>query len=411
MAAIAVLLSLNATYAKKLSVLYAFHGGSDGMNPSGGLIRDQSGNLYGTTSFGGGGVAPQCGAGCGTVFKIAPDTTETVLYAFTGGSDGSSPSGKLNLGSKGILYGTAQLGGFISADCSLGCGTVWKLTKGGAFSVRHTFEQTNSNDGYNPTGGMLEAPGGIYYGTTQLGGGHSGCSTTCGTLYKIAKNGTESLVYVFGDQIGSGGAVPLSPPVIDSTGNLYGATSQGGGGNNYGNIYKITPGGIESQLFAFHGTDGSYPSSQLLMDSDGNLFGEAEDGGNKACFGGLYGCGTVFKLAPNGTFTVLYTFTGGVDGGRPIGGLSMDYNGNLYGATTTGGDANCNCGVVFKVAPNGVESVLHAFTGGNDGAKPAGGLLKGKGNDHYLYGTTANGGDSSCNAPYGCGTVFKVKMH
>jgi uncharacterized repeat protein (TIGR03803 family) len=145
-----------------------------------------------------------------------------------------------------------------------------------------------------------------------------------------------------------------------------------------------------------------------VRDSQGNFYGTTSFGGGGDAFGGCGiatgGCGTVFKLTPAGTETVLYTFAGGTDGGTPESGLVMDAQGNLYGTTYQGGAVTCGCGTVFKVTPGGTESVLHTFTGGADGVKPHGTLIRdSKGN---LYGTTFYGGNP--NVFYGPGTVFEV---
>ncbi|MEJ0048996.1 MAG: choice-of-anchor tandem repeat GloVer-containing protein [Rhodospirillales bacterium] len=181
-------------------------------------------------------------------------------------------------------------------------------------------------------------------------------------------------------------AFPRGGLIRDSAGNFYG-TTYGVGANSLGTVYKIAPDGTATTLHSFAGgTDGKYPVAGLTLDTAGNLYGTTTQGG-ASCAGN--GCGTVFKLAPDGTETVLYAFTNANDGGYPndSGHLVIDGKGNLYGTAGTGG-AN-NDGVIFEIAPDGTETVLYSFTGASDGSFPLGGLIKAQGN---LYGTTALGG-------------------
>ncbi len=219
----------------------------------------------------------------------------------------------------------------------------------------------------------------------------------------------EEVLYSF--QHGSGGTLPLGNLILDKAGNLYGVAEQGGASND-GAVYKLTRGTgghwTERVLYGFRGgSDGSSPQGSLMFDRAGNLYGTTYGGGNSSCFGG---CGTVFELTPaeNGPWseTILYTFTGGADGGLPKAGLVLDASGNFYGTTYAGGNPTCNgssCGVVFELSPtNGrwTETVLYRFTGGNDGASPMGGVIAdSRGN---LYGTASLAGK------YGGGTVFEL---
>jgi uncharacterized repeat protein (TIGR03803 family) len=176
--------------------------------------------------------------------------------------------------------------------------------------------------------------------------------------------------------------------------------------------------GKETVLYSFTGgADGGVPAAGLIQDEAGNLYGTTLAGGDLNCAPAPgFGCGSVFKLKPNGKEIALYSFTGGADGFEPVAGVVQDSKGNLYGTAGSGGDLSCapgegsGCGVVFKVSPNGKETVLYSFGGGSDGASPAAGLIwDGKGN---LYGTTPYGGDLSSSNPscggIGCGVVFKL---
>jgi len=219
----------------------------------------------------------------------------------------------------------------------------------------------------------------------------------------------EKVIHSF--QGGSDGTLPLSSLIFDKVGNLYGVTEQGGASND-GTVFELTPGSnhrwTESVLYSFRGgSDGAYPQTGLIFDQAGNLYGTTDSGGGNGC---SFGCGTVFELTPgnNGqwTETMLYAFTGGVDGGLPKAGLAFDSAGNLFGTTSAGGNAPCNgssCGVVFELSPsNGqwTETVLYSFTGGNDGASPFAGVIFDKSGN--LYGTASLAGK------YGGGTVFEL---
>ena len=200
--------------------------------------------------------------------------------------------------------------------------------------------------------------------------------------------------------------------VVDPRGTLYGTTF-GCGKFGYGAVFKVKPDGSESLLYSFRGGhDGYNPNTGVTLDTQGKLFGVTDYGGRmKLC--GNAGCGTLFKLAPNGTKTLLYGFKGPPkDGYIPAANPIMDASGNLYGTVAGGGIGdNCNydgCGTVFKLAPDDKEKVLHFFTGGRrDGATSIAGLYEDAAGN--LYGTTEFGGGTvSCNTGYGCGTVFKI---
>jgi uncharacterized repeat protein (TIGR03803 family) len=374
------------------TVLYSFNGGpSDGSGPQAGLIADSSGNLYGTTYSGG-------PVGAGVVFKLSSSGTETVLYRFIGfSSDGANPFAGLIADSSGNFYGTTQNGGGLNA-----AGTVFKLSPGGTETVLYTF--TIGADGFNPRAGLIADSSGNLYGTTFQGG--AGASTscyeiTCGVVFKLSPGGTYTLLQTFGG--GNGGNPYAGSLIADSSGNLYGTTEFGGLGCSTsiegatacgpGTVFKLTPGGTETVLYIFTGgSDGANPFAGLIADSSGNLYGTT-------CCGGASRNGVVFKLTPGGTETVLHSFTGvPSDGASPFAGLIADSAGNLYGTTAFGGASNS--GVVFKLSPGGTETVLYIFTGGSDGGTPyAGRYADSTGN---LYGTTQVGGAS------GNGVVFKL---
>jgi uncharacterized repeat protein (TIGR03803 family) len=221
---------------------------------------------------------------------------------------------------------------------------------------------------------------------------------------------------------GTDGEFPFASLVQDSAGNLYGTTIEGGGSGCYGSgcgtVFRVTPEGDESVVYAFQGgNDGDSPSAGLILDGNGNLYGTTAVGGNPHCRYSEkpYGCGTVFKLTPQGVETILHAFAGGKDGSEPEGNLAMDQAGDLFGATIDGGAVGkrgkegCGdrrgCGTVFEIGADGTKTVLHSFRGGKDGAIPFGNvLLDVNGN---LYGTTVEGGGASV-CPHGCGAVYRI---
>jgi len=395
------LVATNAMSAEK--VLYSFQGGSDGASPFAGLIADSAGNLYGTTSAGGPGTCEF--GGCGTVFKVAPDGTETVLYSFLGGNDGAMPDGGLVADRAGNLYGTTLEGGGANND-----GTVFKIAADGAETVLYAFQ--GGSDGAFPRGGLIADRKGNFYGTTAAGGSANCPDGGCGTVYKVKSNGQETVLHAF--QGGSDGWSPEGNVFMDTAGNLYGTTVSGGTGNpnncgdfSCGTIFKVTQSGTESVVYDFQGGSGGYaPEAGLTIDNAGNLYGTTAYGGTGGaqCVEGQDGCGTVFRLAPDGTESVLYSFHGGADGWDPVARVIMDKAGNLYGTTFAGGGTHCTqmtagCGMVFKLASDATETVLYAFYG-KHGVQPAAGLLMGK--DGLLYGTASAGGK------HNNGVVFSV---
>ena len=375
--------------AQTYSVLYEFTGGADGSDPND-VTRDSAGNLYGTTVGGGTTVY-------GTVFKLDTSGKKTILHNFLGGSDGNAPYGKLVRDSAGNLYGTTEFGGNTSVMCegSPGCGTVFKISPTGKETILYKF--TGGTDGGMPLAGLWRDSSGNLYGTTS-GGGNIGCNYIaigCGVVFKVTPTGKESVLYAFAGP--NDGGYSGSPVIRDSAGNLYGMTS-GYGTNTFGTIFKISPSGKESVLHAFNGTDGAQPWGALIRDSKGTLYGTTYNGGITSDCGGD-GCGIVFKLSLTGKLTVLHSFTGGSDGSRPIAGLVEDSKGNLYGTAAVGGlGPNC-CGVLYEITQDDQELELYTFTGLNDGGSPVSGLtMDSAGN---LYGSALLG-------TYGYGVIFKL---
>jgi uncharacterized repeat protein (TIGR03803 family) len=380
------------------TVLHNFSNGTDGVGPFASLLSDATGNLYGTTFYGG-------SHGNGTVFELKPPAGggwSEVVYSFSSGSDDPGPYGGLVFDAAGNLYGTTVGGG------TYGGGTAFELAPavGGGWTeqVLHSFG--TGTDGRDPFTGLTFDAAGNLYGTTFYGGG-TGCSGQgCGTVFELtpAAGGgwSEQVVHSFGN--GTDGAQPYYGMIFQA-GNLYGTTTVGG---TYGRgaIVELTPtagGGWSEVVYSFgNGMDGSNPYGGLIFDAAGNLYGTTVGGGT-------YGGGTVFEMTFRGgegwNEQVLYSFDGN-DGTMPFCSLIFDAAGNLYG-TTSGGGTYCGerpCGTVFELTPTEgggwTETVLHNFGNGTDGASPYAGLLiDTTGN---LYGTNVAGGTG------GVGTVFKL---
>jgi uncharacterized repeat protein (TIGR03803 family) len=373
-------------------VLYTFKDGADGGDPYAGLIMDAKGNIYGATVYFGDSSCSYFGeTGCGTVFRIAPDGKETTLHTFTGGSDGANPYGGLVMDKAGNLYGTTFYGGGAGGDdCyNAGCGTVYRIAPDGSETVLHAF--AGGSDGSTPASALIMDKAGDLYGTTVSGGAAVDCEiqpSGCGTVFKITPAGAETVLYAF--QGGSDGGLPYAGLIQDKSGNIYGATVDD-------TIFKLAPDGSETVLHLFDGKDGSEPYGGLIMDAAGDLYGTT-------AWGGLVE-GTAFELSPDGTLTTLHNFTDQPDGALPYGGLAMDKTGDLYGTTNQGGKKcgfyGSTCGIVFKLAPDGSETVLHSFDRRRgDGLSPYAGLIMDKKGN--LYGATYWSERS------GGGTVFEI---
>jgi len=431
-----LLLASGAQGSSTEQVLYSFQGGTDGTYPAGGLVFDQSGNLYGATSQG--------GNDWGTVFELTPQSggwTKSSIYVFQGKSedDGSAPSGGLIFDAKGNLYGVTSYGG--AGDCKLdgypvGCGTVFELTPNGSTwteTILYSFQ--GGNDGYLPGGNLTFDAKGNLYGSTFFGGGHGVCDQGyypyCGTVFELSppskKGGawTERVLYSFRN--GPDGANPNGGLTFDKEGALYGTTAYGGIkaewcsedlGDGCGVAFELKPpakkGGAwtESVLHRFKGWedgDGQWPGAGLIFDNKGALYGTTVGGGQGSSPGG-----TAFQLKPprrkGGAWgeAVLYTFTGGNDGGNPMGGLIFDEQGNLYGTDLGGASKGGN---VYELSPPTgggawTLTVLYNFTGPPDGYYPAASLIFDQAGD--LFGTTLWGGNGQGCSYGGCGTVFEV---
>ena len=401
-----------------LSVLFAFSNGPDGGSPHG-VVLDSQGNVYGAAQNGGYfACGPRAGFSCGTVFKLDPSGHEAVMHDFTGArGDGEQPLEGVIVDGQGNLYGATVAGGDLSCTQSGpfsntdGCGMVFKIDPSGHETVLHEFTGlAGGGDGEAPYGALVMDAGGNLYGTTYYGGsGSSTCTANgaqgCGTVFKIDPSGRETVLHKFTGANGDG-RTPEAGLVLDAQGNLYGTTCFGGS-RNLGMVFKVDPSGHETVLYGFHGVaqggtngDGANPLGTLTFDAQGNLYGTTATGGDDSiglgCFGLSFGCGTVFKLSPSGTETVLYRFTGtNGDGENAFGNVVFDAAGNLYGTTGYGGSG---FGTAFKLDPAGHETVIHTFIAG-EGGTPRDLVRDPQGN---LYGTAEQYGTRQF------GTVYKL---
>ena len=383
---VAAILFLQPAQAQTFTVLYSFTGGSQGADPHAAVTLDGAGNLYGTTYRGG------AYAG-GTIYKLDAIGNEMVLHSFGSGADAANPNGSLLRDGAGNLYGTSRFGG------TAGKGAVFKLDSSGHESVLYSF--SGGQDGSGPQTGLLQDQNGNLYGATPTGG-----PSKRGVVFKVDPNGVETVVYGFAG--GDDGANPLASLVHDKNGNLYGTTLNGGSFNS-GTVYKLTPGSggswTESVLYSFTGgLDGHQPYGGVVLDPAGNFYGMTG-------FGGDHDVGVIFKLDSGGNETVLHSFSGeaalrgGPDGAYPFQGLLRDNAGNLYGMTGAGGAAGNN-GVAFRLDPSGKMTLLHTFTGQLDGASPFAELVQDA--TGTLYGVTLTGGKGA-NCILICGGVlFKI---
>jgi uncharacterized repeat protein (TIGR03803 family) len=400
------LIAHNQAFGASEAILWSFGNGTDGSRSSAGLIIDASGNLYGTTEFGGAYKR-------GSVFKLTPSGAESVLWSFGRGADGREPEAGLIMDTDGNLYGTTSMGGACGDGIFTG-GTVFELTPSGTESILWSFGC--GADGSGPFAGLVMDTTGNLYGTTASGAANN----PYGAVFKLTPpslsegNWSESILWNFD---GTDGFGPSGTLIIDASGNLYGTTDSGGTSvYDGGTVFKLTPPSTngetwtETVLWSFGANpDGYAPEAGLIMAANGDLYGTT-------VYGGAYSeGGTVFELTPpslsggNWSETTLWNFGSGADGFNPVGGLIIDASGNLYGTTSAGGaySAEIFAGTAFELSPpvtsggNWNETILRNFgNSGSDGREPlAGPLMDSSGN---LYGTTILGG------AYSRGTAFEL---
>jgi uncharacterized repeat protein (TIGR03803 family) len=396
----------------KYTVLHSFRG-ADGRGPyAGPLVQAADGDLYGTTNAGGANCHPQ---GCGTVFKISPSGAFTTLYDFcskTNCTDGKQPQSGLLQASNGYLYGTTPYGG-TNCGVLLGCGTVYALPLSGTLATIYDFcpQQPTCPDGEQPLAGLIQAANGDLYGTAPYGGAYGP-----GSIFKITPSGAFTTAYSFCPQTPcADGAGPSTALVQAENGDFYGTTVGGGPVNpscpyyaTCGNVFKIAPEGTLTALYNFcsqsNCTDGALPAGGLVQATDGNLYGMTLIGGANCLDNG--GCGTIFKVTPDGTVTTFHSFCAQpacADGAAPVSQLIQSAAGDLYGIAG-GGGAN-NGGSIFKITLDGNLTTLYSFCAAAncaDGTEPYAGLVQGT--DGVFYGTTYDGGVKNAGAIFSLST-------
>lgn len=396
------LLGSACAFGQTLTTLYNFGSSNqDGADPEPGVVFDQAGNLFGMASLG-------TSNGNGMIFELTPtgggSWTQTVVHKFHGSPDGEQPLGRPLVTASGKIFGTASRGGANNQ------GTVFAVfppdAPGDPWTGRvlYTFGSV-SGDGITPNAGLIGAHGSLY-GVTREGG-----ATGRGTVFQLTPAAdpsapwTENILHSF--TAGGDAAFPSSELVMDSSGNLFGTALQGGV-NNLGAVYQVSPPAVpggawtETVVYSFNGDDGTLPFGRLRFDASGALYGTTDGGGSKQE-------GTVFKLTPpehsgdDWTESIIFNFSGGRDGGNPTAGVTMDGTGRLYGTASTGGAGGPDFGgVVFVLDPpttpggSWTETILHHF-GGPDGFSPVSPVVLRQGR---IYGTTMLGGT------FGKGTAF-----
>lgn len=372
-----MVLAAIAAPAQTFKTLVSFNG-TNGADPLAPVVQGTNGNFYGTTEMGG--LPSQ-----GTVFEVTSRGALKTLFTFDANDTaGGNPFAALILATDGNFYGAAEYGG------PYGCGTVFKITALGALTVVHNL--VSSTDGCGPTGALIQATDGNFYGTTTAGGGTS----NAGTLFKITPSGTLTTLHSFDV---TDGIEPFAGLIQGNDGNLYGITAGGGAStscsNGCGTIFKIVSGGALTTLHSFDSTDGAYPYGGLVQASDGSFYGTTE-------YGGTENYGTIFKITSGGVLTTLHSFDS-ADGAYPFAALIQATDGNLYSSTTEGGSSSActfGCGTIFKITPGGMLTTLHNFDS-TDGATPNALLQATDGN---FYGTTVGGGASLA------GTIFSLSV-
>jgi uncharacterized repeat protein (TIGR03803 family) len=412
------LLPVSLAFAGNASLLHTFTGGKDGSYPDGNISFDSAGNLYGTTQNGG-------TYGAGTVFEIFQNQNGrwqfSILYEFTGGTDGGNPLGSLIFDATGNAYATTSSGG------TNGLGTVFELSPpanpvpGKPWTEKVLYSFQGGADGAIPFGNVIFDSAGNLYGTTSIGGAtHIGCPPAkgCGTIYELSPSGDgtwkETILHRLTDAFGDG-AEPRAGLVADASGNLYGTTYEGGdnlycGGYGCGAVFEMvrpTSGNhwTYKNLINFTGNNGALIRGGVTFGPDGNLYGAT-------LYGGANNAGTIFSLSPESGLWKLHTIYSFniFDGLQPSGNLVFDQAGNIYGATYEGGVNDW--GTVFQLVPGNsgwTENLLFTFAVGGTGygANPLGGVaIDNSGN---LYLTNNQGGNLNyCQPNSGCGTVIKI---
>ena len=393
---------------------------TDGWHPLQPLMQAADGNLYGVAS-GGGNTCSQI-ASCGAVIKVTPAGQVSVLHAFRGHPiDGETPSGPLIEGRDGALYGTTYTGGKHNR------GTVFRLTLSGHHTVVYSFGPDFA-DGYHPQGRLLEAQDGNLYGAASGGPNYCpGGGKECGMIFRLSPAGVMTVIHNFRNAPNEG-AMPNGSLSEGSDGAFYGTTVGGGnygcspnpGLSGCGTVFRITPSGTVQFLHSFgaNSSDGIQPFGALLRGVDGAFYGTTRHGGGGTC-NYTSSCGTVFKISPSGSLSIVYAFSRPAngpafarrDGFAPAPFLTMGTDGLLYGVTEDGGlHEGVQNGTIFRLSLSGVKEILYNFGPFSENPhQPTGGLVQGR--DGAFYGMTYfNGKLGQSGARTGLGTVYKMTL-
>lgn len=395
-------------FAGTETVLYAFHGGTDGATPYAVPTLGTDGNLYGTTLYGG-------TAGYGIVYELVKSGngwSEHVLHSFAGGSDGETPYGGVVLDSKGDIYGGTRSGG------SSNCGAVYELRPGrhGKWAEKILYNFAGNQDCEGGPGGALtlDSKGNLYGGT--LGDSPCGGYYYYGTVFELRRTRSGWKEHDLHDFCGNDGDGPTyGQLVFDPAGNLYGTSGFGGSGG-LGVVFELSPQAYHQWAFtaihSFTSDEGGVADGGLMIDGSGNLYGATADGGSE-------GNGAVYEFAPQGggvwNQSTPHIFGGAPDGVLPFQNPVTDAQGNLFGTTYSGGNiAQCYdaCGTIYELVPQEgggwSESVVYDFgvqANGTDGYQPVAGLIRDSSGN--FYGTTTKGGAVSGKRPCDCGVVYE----
>jgi uncharacterized repeat protein (TIGR03803 family) len=370
-------------YGQTFSVLYDFGTrAGDPYQPYVEIVtQDRDGNLYSAASQGG-------ANGVGAAYRITPAGALKEVYSFSP-AGGLLPFGGLTLGKDGNFYGTTYGG---SSNGNTSYGTIFKMTPGGHLTYLYNF--TNGADGAFPYAPPVQGTDGNFYGTTTFAG------LGYGTIYKITPGGKFSTLYQFDHTHGD---TPYAPLVEGANGSFYGTTYYGGA-NGIGVIFKITGGGKFAVVYDFDDTHGSEPIGGLIQANDGNFYGTTR-------FGGSFGNGVVFKMGLSGkSLTVLHSMNATTDGQQSYAGLVEGTDGNFYGSNSQGGtpSQSCGqlgCGTLFKISPQGAFSVIYDFDYPT-GSTPYTPMIQHT--NGMLYGTTEIGGSGVRGTCTGCGVFYEV---
>jgi uncharacterized repeat protein (TIGR03803 family) len=407
--------TVNVIAGPSVTTIHSFSHATGGAVPWSAPMFGSDGNLYGVTEAGGNLSCVYITSleGCGTIYKSDTSGSVTTLHSFSG-LDGAYPVASLKQTTNSTFYGSTDYGGSNTSECIIpgtstqsGCGSVFSFDLTNGFASIFSFGPFTSPLGAGPAAAFTQDSSGILYGANEVGG-NSSCAgflgavseAGCGSIFTINSSNVVSAVHTFA---GTEGAFPSSGPILQPDGNFYGTTLGGGVSacSSYakpgcGTVFQMSSTGTIKTLHSFTQQDGASPEAQLIVGSDGKMYGTTLFGGPANCSGGApwQGCGAVFRIDASGNFTLLHKFSG-IDGAYPAQ-LMQATDGYFYGTTEGGGNASCagrygpGCGTVFRMDWAGNVTVLYAFTGQSDGSWPESAVVQGA--DGNLYGTTAYGG-------------------